>query len=307
MVFIHSIGPPAFLRQLRNVFFSQISCCLPALRSRSRPSHRAAAPRRHGQQTTGSCSRYRSSSISRRQARPMSFRLPQSHRRVLEGELSFPLLEGHRSAGFALYISRPPARAVPVDRTRAARCSRHRAARIDPGCSSHAGNHYKLRRLSPPAHGTRTTAFVRRIALNARGVSSPPRPGPTSPRPRFPRARSCARVLHPVRGLQSRRILLSAKAWLRPQAERRDFTRLRHPRRCDAQAGRSPSGVRRRALLLRRSPRCACAAAPAEGVRCWKFGTSRTRPRREFACWILSARWRGVCAFSGARVVAAAE
>ena len=46
------------------------------------------------------------------------------NRRVLEGELQFPLADGQQISGFALDINGEMRDAVPVPRTAAARCSR---------------------------------------------------------------------------------------------------------------------------------------------------------------------------------------
>jgi Ca-activated chloride channel family protein len=84
------------------------------------------------------------------------FRNP--NRRVLEGELQFPLLDGQQIAGFALDIDGRMRDAVPVDKDKGRQVFEDIVRRgIDPGLlEATQGNNYKLRVYPLPAQGTRT-------------------------------------------------------------------------------------------------------------------------------------------------------
>ena len=128
------------------------------------------------------------------------FRNP--NRRVLEGELQFPLLDGQQVAGFALDVDGRMRDAVPVEKDKGRQVFEEIVRRgVDPGLlEATQGNNYKLRVYPLPAQGTRTIRLrivealapragerVFRLALaygtavpefslaiRARGVSAPP-------------------------------------------------------------------------------------------------------------------------------------
>lgn len=86
----------------------------------------------------------------------MTFHNP--NRRVLEGELQFPLLDGQRVVGFALDIDGELRDAVPIDKVRGRQVFEDIVrGQIDPGLlQQSAGNHYTLRVYPLPPGGTRT-------------------------------------------------------------------------------------------------------------------------------------------------------
>ena len=86
------------------------------------------------------------------------------NRRVLEGELQFPLLEGQSVTGFALDVDGRLREAVPVDKARGQTVFEDiTRARVDPGLLQVTqGNNYKLRVYPIPAQGERR--IVLRIA-----------------------------------------------------------------------------------------------------------------------------------------------
>ena len=127
------------------------------------------------------------------------FRNP--NRRVLEGELQFPLLEGQQVAGFALDIDGRMRDAVPVEKDKGRQVFEDIVRRgVDPGLlEATQGNNYKLRIYPLPAQGTRSVRLrivealtpqagsrLYRLALaygsvgefslaiRARGVTAPP-------------------------------------------------------------------------------------------------------------------------------------
>jgi hypothetical protein len=79
------------------------------------------------------------------------------NRRVLEGELQFPLLDGQQVSGFALDIDGKLREAVPVDKAKGQQVFEDVIRqRIDPALLQvTAGNNYKLRVYPLPAQGTR--------------------------------------------------------------------------------------------------------------------------------------------------------
>src|SRR5471032_1221477 len=83
----------------------------------------------------------------------MTFHNP--NRRMLEGELQFPLLEGQEVVGFALDVDGRMREAVPVDRTRGQEVFEDiTRARVDPGLLQVTqGNNYKVRVYPIPAQG----------------------------------------------------------------------------------------------------------------------------------------------------------
>ncbi|MBI3372396.1 MAG: DUF2135 domain-containing protein [Betaproteobacteria bacterium] len=135
------------------------------------------------------------------------FRNP--NRRVLEGELQFPLLDGQQVAGFSLDVDGRLRDAVPVEKDKGRQMFEDIVRRgVDPGLlEATQGNNYKLRVYPLPAQGTRTIrlriiealaphagARVFRLALGygaeipryslairVRGVDAPP--GATWPNP----------------------------------------------------------------------------------------------------------------------------
>lgn len=79
------------------------------------------------------------------------------NRRVLEGELQFPLLDGQQVSGFALDIDGKLRDAVPVEKAKGQQVFEEVIRqRIDPALLQvTAGNNYKLRVYPLPAQGTR--------------------------------------------------------------------------------------------------------------------------------------------------------
>jgi Ca-activated chloride channel family protein len=79
------------------------------------------------------------------------------NRRVLEGELQFPLLDGQQVSGFALDIDGKLREAVPVEKAKGQQVFEDVIRqRIDPALLQvTAGNNYKLRVYPVPAQGTR--------------------------------------------------------------------------------------------------------------------------------------------------------
>lgn len=84
------------------------------------------------------------------------FRNP--NRRVLEGELQFPLLDGQQVAGFALDVDGRLRDAVPVEKDKGRQVFEDIVRRgVDPGLlEATQGNNYKLRVYPLPAQGART-------------------------------------------------------------------------------------------------------------------------------------------------------
>ncbi len=85
----------------------------------------------------------------------LTFRNPNN--RILEGELQFPLPEGHSVIGFALDVDGRMRDAVPVDKARGQSIFEEiTRTRVDPGLlEATQGNNYKLRVYPIPAAGTR--------------------------------------------------------------------------------------------------------------------------------------------------------
>lgn len=89
------------------------------------------------------------------------------NRRVLEGELQFPLAEGQQIAGFALDIGGELREAVPVPKDRGRQVFEEIARRgVDPGLLEQtAGNQFRLRIYPLPAGGSRRVQLVLREPL----------------------------------------------------------------------------------------------------------------------------------------------
>lgn len=83
------------------------------------------------------------------------------NRRILEGELQFPLLDGQAITGFALDIDGKLREAVPVDKARGQAVFEDiTRQRIDPGLlQATQGNNFKLRVYPIPAGKTRTVVI----------------------------------------------------------------------------------------------------------------------------------------------------
>ena len=79
------------------------------------------------------------------------------NRRVLEGELQFPLLDGQQVLGFALDVNGRMREAVPVDKARGQAVFEDiTRGQVDPGLLQITqGNNFKLRVYPIPAQGTR--------------------------------------------------------------------------------------------------------------------------------------------------------
>ena len=79
------------------------------------------------------------------------------NRRVLEGELQFPLLAGQNVLGFALDVNGRMREAVPVDKARGQAVFEDiTRGQVDPGLLQITqGNNFKLRVYPIPAQGTR--------------------------------------------------------------------------------------------------------------------------------------------------------
>jgi tetratricopeptide (TPR) repeat protein len=93
------------------------------------------------------------------------------NRRVLEGELQFPLLEGQSVVGFALDVDGRMRDAVPIDKARGQAVFEDiTRARVDPGLlQATEGNNYKVRVYPIPADGTRRILVRYVESLGARG------------------------------------------------------------------------------------------------------------------------------------------
>lgn len=102
------------------------------------------------------------------------FRNP--NRRVLEGELQFPLLEGQQIAGFALDVDGRLRDAVPVEKDKGRQVFEDIVRRgVDPGLlEATQGNNYKLRIYPLPANGTRTVRLRIVEALAGKGTAQAP-------------------------------------------------------------------------------------------------------------------------------------
>ncbi|MBA0287357.1 VIT domain-containing protein [Stenotrophomonas maltophilia] len=89
------------------------------------------------------------------------------NRRVLEGELQFPLAEGQQITGFALDIGGELREAVPVPKDRGRQVFEEIARRgVDPGLLEQtAGNQFRLRIYPLPAGGSRRVQLVLREPL----------------------------------------------------------------------------------------------------------------------------------------------
>jgi len=93
------------------------------------------------------------------------------NRRILEGELQFPLLDGQQVVGFALDIDGALREAVPVEKARGQQVFEDiTRQRVDPGLLSQtAGNNYKLRIYPLPAQGQRRVVIRYSETLPVRG------------------------------------------------------------------------------------------------------------------------------------------
>jgi len=89
------------------------------------------------------------------------------NRRVLEGELQFPLADGQQISGFALDINGEMRDAVPVPKDRGRQVFEEIARRgVDPGLLEQtAGNQFRLRIYPLPAGGSRRVQLVIRESL----------------------------------------------------------------------------------------------------------------------------------------------
>lgn len=89
------------------------------------------------------------------------------NRRVLEGELQFPLSDGQQISGFALDINGELRDAVPVSKDRGRQVFEEIARRgVDPGLLEQtAGNQFRLRIYPLPAGGSRRVQLVIREPL----------------------------------------------------------------------------------------------------------------------------------------------
>ncbi|AWH25233.1 VIT domain-containing protein [Stenotrophomonas sp. YAU14D1_LEIMI4_1] len=89
------------------------------------------------------------------------------NRRVLEGELQFPLADGQQISGFALDIDGELREAVPVPKDRGRQVFEEIARRgVDPGLLEQtAGNQFRLRVYPLPAGGSRRVQLVVREPL----------------------------------------------------------------------------------------------------------------------------------------------
>ncbi|UXB42042.1 VIT domain-containing protein [Stenotrophomonas maltophilia] len=89
------------------------------------------------------------------------------NRRVLEGELQFPLADGQQISGFALDINGEMRDAVPVPKDRGRQVFEEIARRgVDPGLLEQtAGNQFRLRIYPLPASGSRRVQLVMREPL----------------------------------------------------------------------------------------------------------------------------------------------
>src|SRR5258706_9389537 len=93
------------------------------------------------------------------------------NRRLLEGELQFPLLEGQSVVGFALDVDGRMRDAVPIDKARGQAVFEDiTRARVDPGLlQATEGNNYKVRVYPIPADGTRRILVRYVESLGAQG------------------------------------------------------------------------------------------------------------------------------------------
>ncbi|AMO95887.1 vault inter-alpha-trypsin domain protein [Collimonas fungivorans] len=80
------------------------------------------------------------------------------NRRLLEGQLQFPLLEGQQIVGFSLDVEGRQRPAVPVEKAKGRQIFEAiERRRVDPGLlEATQGNNFKLRIYPIPANGTRT-------------------------------------------------------------------------------------------------------------------------------------------------------
>ena len=94
------------------------------------------------------------------------------NRRMLEGELQLPLLDGQQIVGFSLDIDGKLRDAVPVDKTTGQQVFEDVIrARIDPALlESAGGNNYKLRVYPLPAQGTRRVLLRYAETLKVQGA-----------------------------------------------------------------------------------------------------------------------------------------
>ncbi|MEO8442756.1 MAG: VIT domain-containing protein, partial [Betaproteobacteria bacterium] len=92
------------------------------------------------------------------------------NRRVLEGELQFPLLAGQNVLGFALDVNGRMREAVPVDKARGQAVFEDiTRGQVDPGLLQVTqGNNFKLRVYPIPAQGTRQVLIRYAETLNKR-------------------------------------------------------------------------------------------------------------------------------------------
>jgi hypothetical protein len=96
------------------------------------------------------------------------------NRRVLEGELQFPLLDGQRIAGFAMDVNGTLRDAVPVEKARGQAVFEEIVrGNIDPGLlETTQGNNFKLRVYPIPAQGTKRVVLRIAETLTERGGRS---------------------------------------------------------------------------------------------------------------------------------------
>jgi tetratricopeptide (TPR) repeat protein len=94
------------------------------------------------------------------------------NRRLLEGELQFPLLAGQSVVGFALDVDGRMRDAVPIDKARGQAVFEDiTRARVDPGLlQATDGNNYKVRVYPIPADGTRRilVRYVESLAVRGK-------------------------------------------------------------------------------------------------------------------------------------------
>ncbi len=97
----------------------------------------------------------------------ISLEFHNPNRRVLEGELQFPLADGQQISGFALDINGELRDAVPVPKDRGRHVFEEIARRgVDPGLLEQtAGNQFRLRIYPLPAGGSRRVQLVIREPL----------------------------------------------------------------------------------------------------------------------------------------------
>ncbi|MGN7767343.1 VIT domain-containing protein [Stenotrophomonas sp. 22692] len=97
----------------------------------------------------------------------ISLEFHNPNRRVLEGELQFPLADGQQISGFALDINGELRDAVPVPKDRGRQVFEEIARRgVDPGLLEQtAGNQFRLRIYPLPAGGSRRVQLVMREPL----------------------------------------------------------------------------------------------------------------------------------------------